>query len=344
MAQYRKTDFVRRHVPATYNYLLHNQGVSAQVNRDGVLLFGENHILELKDFGHDGKELQIYDAETRELTNRHVLPYGWYRNVAYTNDRIYLIETHNRRMSILDSQGKHLKYVDIPSASVGIAVLDGRVFVSDLDSHAIYAFDGDGNALFSFGEYGEGAGRLNSPHNIFAFNGRLAVLSTRNNRIEIFDRDGHFIETWGAGLLDFPEDGMVLLGRLFVLDENKYRVRVFDGHGKLETTLYSAHEKLEDPKEIMQGVYVRYIDHRPALPYIQVIRPAAEVLTKDKASTPDLGGIDFNPAKIDLKTKQGGGAIQFNVDPAMLQRMQNASGVTPVIVGVHSLDSLSAFM
>jgi hypothetical protein len=56
------------------------------------------------------------------------------------------------------------------------------------------------------------------------------------------------------------------------------------------------------------------------------------------------GGIDLNPSKINLETKDNGGAIKFNLDPAMLQRMQNASGVTPVIVGISSLGSLQQFM
>ncbi|MFH0753892.1 MAG: hypothetical protein V2A70_04940, partial [Candidatus Omnitrophota bacterium] len=61
----------------------------------------------------------------------------------------------------------------------------------------------------------------------------------------------------------------------------------------------------------------------------------------DKAET---GGIDLSPAKIDLTIQDNSEAIKFNLDTAMLQLMQNASGVTPVIIGINSLDSLSAFM
>ncbi len=32
------------------------------------------------------------------------------------------------------------------------------------------------------------------------------------------------------------------------------------------------------------------------------------------------------------------------MDTAMLQRLQGSSGVTPFIVGIHSLDSLPQFM
>jgi hypothetical protein len=56
------------------------------------------------------------------------------------------------------------------------------------------------------------------------------------------------------------------------------------------------------------------------------------------------GGIDFNPEKIAFKTQNIGEAINFTIDPAMLQRMQNASGVTPVIISVQPLDNFSKFL
>lgn len=56
------------------------------------------------------------------------------------------------------------------------------------------------------------------------------------------------------------------------------------------------------------------------------------------------GGIDLNPDKIDLKTQNNGEEIKINLDPAMLQRIQNASGVTPVIINIFPLDSLQRFL
>ena len=72
-----------------------------------------------------------------------------------------------------------------------------------------------------------------------------------------------------------------------------------------------------------------------------------EVLRSLEANGGDhsqAGGIDLNPSNIDMVTKNSGDEIKFNMDPAMLQRLQNASGVIAVIVGIHSLDSVTAFM
>ena len=56
------------------------------------------------------------------------------------------------------------------------------------------------------------------------------------------------------------------------------------------------------------------------------------------------GGIDLNPSKIDMTTKNSGAPIDLNLDPAMFRRMQDSSGVTPVIVGIHALGSLQQFL
>ena len=56
------------------------------------------------------------------------------------------------------------------------------------------------------------------------------------------------------------------------------------------------------------------------------------------------GGIDLNSSKIDMFKKSSGEEVKFNMDFAMFQRLQNASGVTPIIVGVYSLDSLQQFL
>ena len=73
------------------------------------------------------------------------------------------------------------------------------------------------------------------------------------------------------------------------------------------------------------------------------------VINTDETEFPTInkvnnGGIDLNSTQIDLTSKGNGDADNFDIDPALLKRMQNAPGVTPVIVGIHSLDSLQQFL
>ncbi len=62
----------------------------------------------------------------------------------------------------------------------------------------------------------------------------------------------------------------------------------------------------------------------------------------DNAMAP--GGIDLDPARMDMATQDSGEEPGFKIDPAMLRQIQDAAGVTPVIVGIDPLDSLPRFM
>ena len=58
----------------------------------------------------------------------------------------------------------------------------------------------------------------------------------------------------------------------------------------------------------------------------------------------EKGGIDFNADKINLQIQNQGEGIKFNLDPAMLQQLQNAPGFTPVIINIAPLENLREFL
>ena len=58
----------------------------------------------------------------------------------------------------------------------------------------------------------------------------------------------------------------------------------------------------------------------------------------------EVGGIDLSSANMNLQTRNSGGDIKFDIDPAMLQRLQNTTGFVPVIINVQPLRSLSGFL
>jgi sugar lactone lactonase YvrE len=88
------------------------------------------------------------------------------------------------------------------SGPTGVAVAaDGSVFVTDgheTDSnHRVVKFTASGQFVLSFGEFGSGPGQFNVPHAIaIDSNGRLFVADRDNNRIQIFDQQGRFIDQW----------------------------------------------------------------------------------------------------------------------------------------------------
>jgi len=61
-------------------------------------------------------------------------------------------------------------------------------------------------------------------------------------------------------------------------------------------------------------------------------------------ATAAKGGIDFDPGKMDLSTRDPGEGIAFKTDPAMLAQWQDVPGFVPVIVGIAPMDDLRNFL
>jgi len=77
---------------------------------------------------------------------------------------------------------------------------NGDIFVADghgekpSDNARIMKFDAHGKFLKTWGKKGTGIGEFDCPHTLaFDSQGRLFVGDRQNNRIQIFDQDGHFI-------------------------------------------------------------------------------------------------------------------------------------------------------
>ena len=86
-----------------------------------------------------------------------------------------------------------------PSA-VAIAA-NGDIFVADghggTSNARIVKFSKDGKFIMTWGKKGSAPGEFNIPHALaFDSKGRLFVADRGNNRIEIFDQNGKFIEEW----------------------------------------------------------------------------------------------------------------------------------------------------
>jgi len=57
------------------------------------------------------------------------------------------------------------------------------------------------------------------------------------------------------------------------------------------------------------------------------------------------GGIDFNPAHVDLDIdRMGGSGFDFEFDPAMIQMIQDAPGLIPIIINISPITNLPMFL
>jgi streptogramin lyase len=80
---------------------------------------------------------------------------------------------------------------------------NGDIFVADghgekpTDNARIMKFDAHGKFLKTWGKKGTGISEFDCPHTLaFDSQGRLFVGDRQNNRIQIFDQNGHFIAEW----------------------------------------------------------------------------------------------------------------------------------------------------
>ena len=74
----------------------------------------------------------------------------------------------------------------------------GEMFISDGYGNArVHRFSPDGELLASWGEPGSGPGQFNLPHSIAVDrSGRVFVADRENSRIQIFSKDGDFLQSW----------------------------------------------------------------------------------------------------------------------------------------------------
>ncbi|MBA2776842.1 MAG: hypothetical protein H0U31_08960 [Chloroflexia bacterium] len=126
------------------------------------------------------------------------------------DDLIYVADTWNHRIMILDSEGQLVRELgrigevtdtgDSPDPNIspglfygprGIAIADGELYVTDTGNERVQVFASDGAFLRAFGGYGTEPGKLIEPVGIaIGTDGLVYVADTGNSRISVFAKDG----------------------------------------------------------------------------------------------------------------------------------------------------------
>jgi DNA-binding beta-propeller fold protein YncE len=76
----------------------------------------------------------------------------------------------------------------------------GEIYVSDgYAASRVHRFDAAGALIATWGSHGSGDGQFGWPHAIWTFaDGRVVVVDRISNRVQVFDREGKHLETWGG--------------------------------------------------------------------------------------------------------------------------------------------------
>ena len=105
---------------------------------------------------------------------------------------------------------------------------DGCLFVSDgYVNHKVHKFSPDGELIKSWGEPGTGPGQFDLVHSVWIDSDyRVYICDRENNRIQLFDGEGEFLEEWPGYLrpdkLWFDQDETIFMAevghRMTILD------------------------------------------------------------------------------------------------------------------------------
>ena len=110
---------------------------------------------------------------------------------------------------------------------------DGEIYVADgYGNSSVHRFSADGALLKTWGGPGDGPGAFTTPHAVaIDGKGRVLVGDRENNRVQVFDREGVFLEAWG----DFYHPMQIWIddrGLVFVTDQIP-RISLLSPDGKL---------------------------------------------------------------------------------------------------------------
>ena len=127
---------------------------------------------------------------------------------------------------------------------VGLALLDGKLFVADFGNHRVAAFDAvatggpmdpDKSLVFRFeigrkGIAGGGASEFNLPRGLTTHDGQLIVADMLNHRLKVYTSDGQLVRTIGLegtdpGHFKMPSDVASFAGKLFVAEYEGRRLQ-----------------------------------------------------------------------------------------------------------------------
>lgn len=169
--------------------------------------------------------------------------------VTVAGDRIYVADTNNKRVQVLDRNGNQIKTIGSWGNNpgqfqfpYGIALdSKGRIYVADIYIGGISVFDKDGKFLNYFAEKTPKEKTLLMPAGVYIADDKVYVTDVKRNQVLMFDINGKLLRVLGKkgrtnpgefnapNALTIDQDG-----NLYVVDTGNQRVQVFDKNGKFK--------------------------------------------------------------------------------------------------------------
>ena len=185
-------------------------------------------------FGRDGKLLGSWGEGT--LAEPHYLNPGRDGTILVADRDAHQVLRFDGNGRVVQALGKrHWPSLDAPFNHPTAAAdgPDGDIYVSDgYGNSSVHRFSADGTLLRTWGGPGTGPGTFTTPHAVAVDRaGRVLGGDRENNRLQVFDRDGTFLDEWG----DFYHPMQIWIddrGYVFVTDQIP-RISLLSPDGKL---------------------------------------------------------------------------------------------------------------
>lgn len=188
---------------------------------------------------------------------------------------LYVADGTAKTIMVYSRDGKYLRRIGGPKiferlSSVTVDVAGARLFVTDIggvssDQHKIHVFDiNDGSHLFDLGKRGIGPGEFNLPRDVaIGANGQIYVVDGGNFRVQVFDRNGKFMTSFGSvgkQLGNFARPKEIAAdpaGNVYVVDAAFGNFQIFTADGDLLMFIGERSER-DGPGRYMlpSGIYV----------------------------------------------------------------------------------------
>jgi sugar lactone lactonase YvrE len=190
-------------------------------------------------------DVLVYDRKGRILTSWGEGVFAEPHAICIDDqDRVYCTDREDHTVRAFTADGKLLATLGSPhrpgapgmpfnKPAKAVVSPAGEIWVADgYGQCRIHRFSPDGGLLVSWGEPGQGPGQFNLPHSI-AVDGqdRVIVVDRENHRLQLFDVDGNWLETW-TGLRQ-PMDICVDREDTIYVAEAYQRLSIYDTHGTL---------------------------------------------------------------------------------------------------------------
>ncbi len=188
---------------------------------------------------------------------------------------IYVADASSKAVMVYGENGKFQRKIGGPKvferlSSVTVDDIGQRVLVTDIggvssDQHKIRVFDlVTGNHLFDLGKRGIGPGEFNLPRDVaIGKNGQIYVVDGGNFRVQIFDRDGKYLQSFGSvgkQLGNFARPKEIAAdrdGNVYVVDAAFGNFQIFNADGDLLMFIGERSER-DGPAHYMlpSGIYI----------------------------------------------------------------------------------------